>query len=208
MTETIPKPDVLKRYVAEAEALALKHDGKIPHVRWLRRNGHANLDQYMRAHPKAFGHLQQHRNVVRNFDQKAKKRQVKAAKFLARRNNGNLPSVSRLMKRKKTGLLSYMNKHPHFFNDIPQDRKHRTKEEHVAAAEGLAEENGGDLPGGGTIVDRGGWALYKYMERNKSGFLHIPGARKFLEGIGNGNGNSTNGANKTVGVGTKAGKQK
>ncbi len=174
-----PRPVVLARYLKLAENLAQVHDGKLPHVTWLRRNGHANLDQYMRAHRGKFSHIKQDKRDQRGYEKSACDRQVKLAKKLAKNNRGQLPSVARLMEQKRAGLLSYMNKHPSFFVDIQQNKEHKSSKEHVRAAEELARDNGGCLPGGGKISQKG-WDLYKFMKRNPQHFVHIDGAVEFF----------------------------
>jgi hypothetical protein len=153
-------------------------DGILPSVTWLKKNGHTGLYQYMRAHPYAFAHMKQHRRGVRSHDEKVKERQVALAKKLARKNGGTLPSVTWLTENDYSGLLSYIWKHPEFFEDIQREVHNRTPQEHVEAAENLARKYGGRLPGSWKIVNEGGWALYQFMRRNPKLFAHLAGAPK------------------------------
>ncbi len=211
-SSTSPRPMTLTRYVRQAEKLAeSKPDGKLPHVTWLRRNGHINLEMYIRAHPREFKHIKQNKRSQRSHDETARQRQVALAWKLAKKNKGRLLSVSRLMQMKRTGLLSYINKHPEFFDGMLQDREHKSAEEHVCEAEKLARKNGGVLPGGGKI-SQAGWDLYKFMKRNPEHFVHIPGAAAFFNNARNqhasGNGRKTNGTTKTLSARSKNRRQK
>lgn len=180
--EKTPRPDVLIRYVQEAEQLAAGNpQGEVPNVTWLRNNDHAGLYQYMRAHPKPFRHLKREVLPPRTCDEKIKCRQIALAKKLAQCNGGVLPSGTQLGNCGYGDLVSYMRRHPRFFEDIPQTPNKNTPEEHVKTAETLARKNGGSLPGPWTIVQENGWALYQYMRRNRSLFSHIPGALKVEE---------------------------
>ena len=177
-TKITPRTEVLIKYIKLAESLVL-HDGVLPSVTWLKGNGYTGLYQYMRAHPKEFSHIKQHRLGVRSYDEKVKKRQVELAKKLARENGGTLPTVTWLTNHDYSGLLSYIWKHPEFFDGIPRDTNKKSSEEHIAAAEALAQKYGGTLPGSWTIVNEsGGWALYQFMRRNHDLFIHIKGAPK------------------------------
>jgi len=179
MATTTPRAEVLIKYVSLAESLVSQSpDGVLPSVTWLKVNGHAGLYQYMRAHPHAFNHIKQHRLGVRTPDEKVRKRRVALAKRLARGNGGILPTVTWLASHGYSGLLSYIGKYPEFFQDIPRETHNKSPEEHVAAAEALARKYGGKLPGGWTIVNESGWALYRFMRRNHKLFAHIKGAPK------------------------------
>jgi len=179
--ETVkPRTGVLIRYVKLAESLASQTtNGLLPSVTWLKNNGYTGLYQYMRAHPSEFNHLRQHRLGARSHDEKVRKRRVALAKKLAYENGGMLPTVTWLTTHGYSGLLSYIWKHPEFFRNIQRDASKKLPQEHVAAAENLAHEHGGRLPGSWTIVkENGGWALYCFMRRNPDLFTHIKGSPK------------------------------
>jgi hypothetical protein len=175
--KVIPRTEVLIRYLHLADELVAQNpDGKLPSATWLKKNGHTGLYQYVRAHPAEFDHFEQEKLGVRTHNQKAINRQVTLAKKLARRNKGRLPTVTWLMEHGYTKLLSCIWKHPKFFEEIPREKNRKTRKDHVRAAEELAERYKGKLPGGSTVVSEAGWALYKFMRRNPSFFVHIPGA--------------------------------
>ena len=172
------RAEVLIRYVKLADRLVSENDeGKLPSVTWLRRHGHAGLYLYMRAHPKPFQHIEQDiagRRGKRTYDHKVRDRHVAKAKALARKNGGVLPSVTWLVNHNHKSMLSYMWKHPRFFEDIPREKNKKSPEEHVKDAEDFAKKCGGALPGSWTIINRKGWALYQFMRRNPELFGHIP----------------------------------
>ncbi len=170
-----PRINVLIRYVELAEGLASESStGKVPSVTWLRRNDYAGLYLYMRAHPRPFKHLKQEDLGHRTYDLRIKQRQVSLAEKLATRNKGELYSPKWLRDNGYKELVSYMRRHPEFFEDIPQVRDLSASEKHVQTAERLAYENGGVFPPPWSVIKEYGYALRKHMDRYPELFDHIP----------------------------------
>jgi hypothetical protein len=70
--------------VKEAYAVAKKHGGILPSVKWLRTNGHGNIARALRTHADMFSHIPQVR-LVKTIDER-----VIEAEELARANGGIL----------------------------------------------------------------------------------------------------------------------
>ncbi len=176
MKTRLPKSHVLNEYVQSAKCLAEQNDGLLPNVRWLRINGHANLDQYMHAHPSAFSHIPQSkgRPPSLGYDVQIRARHRQTARLLAQENGGKVPSLSRLIEMGYPRLSRYIYGHPEFFKRFRREKgkKNKTAKEHIRNAEKLARKHG-KLPSSGIILKEHGWALYVFMRRNSALFAHI-----------------------------------
>lgn len=91
-----------------------------------------------------------------------------------------LPNPQWLQKNGYNGLYRTMYKHRELFTHIPQERKHKTIEEHVATAESLAEKNGGILQKTNWLRGNGYEGLVQALYNHPDAFTHI--SRTFNHG--------------------------
>jgi hypothetical protein len=161
----------LSEHVTDAEFLASEHDGSIPNVWWLLKNGYSGLVFSMRANPEAFSHIGK-TILIDHF--KTIKEHVLDAEQLAESNGGSVPNAAWLIQNKRHGLLKCVRKHPEAFRHISFSSSIKRLDEHVADAETLAREHGGVLPGSGWLNKNRYQGITASIRRNPEAFKHIP----------------------------------
>lgn len=167
---------VLRKYLAQAEHLAEKNGGEIPAATRLKRMGRINLYHYMLKHPDWFLHLSQEVIPTLSYRRSTLKSWKTLAKQLARKNGRILPGTRQLRAMGYKALAAYIEQHPNLFEDITQEEEQTVAQIHLEKAEEIADAHGGKLPGGGAVVEEGGWALYMFIYRNLRLFSHLSGS--------------------------------
>ena len=170
-----PKKPILNSYLKLAKKLAGK-DRILPSVADLKRNGYTKFYLYFRNHRSYFYQFKQ-RSDLGKRKKKVLEERIKLAKKLTKENNGLLPTTTEL-KEKHPSFLGYYVTHKDVFKDIPKARSQKTRAQHIQNAENLAKNNKGVFPGSTVVIEKHGWALYRYILRNPELFVHIPGIPK------------------------------
>lgn len=176
--EVSPRKSVLDSYLELAKKLAGK-DGILPSVADLKRKGYAKFYLYLRNHRSYFSKFKQKSDLEKRRKRVLKER-IELAKKLTKDNNGFLPTTTKL-KEKHPSFLGYYVTHKDVFKDIPKARAQKTRAQHVQNAENLAKNNHGIFPGSTIVIEKHGWALYRYILRNPELFIHIPGIPKTIK---------------------------
>lgn len=104
-----------KDNVELAEQLAKEHNGILPNMAWLVKNGYSGLVQAIQLHKNDFKHIQQKRIVI------SAEEHVKHAELIAKKNNGKLPSP-KILREKYSKLYATLCKAPEIFSHIPQEK--------------------------------------------------------------------------------------
>lgn len=117
-----PRPNVLKRNMELAEALAKENGGNLPNPWSLIQMGHAGLYRYILRHPTHFRRFTFDSAVGREggrekttFNLGIRQTHLETAASLAKQNRGKLPPIRTLSQRGFTKLLSYMRTYPDLF---------------------------------------------------------------------------------------------
>ncbi len=130
--------------VRQAEEIAAQY-GKLPIVSWLSANGYRRLTKVMAVNPDAFSHIEKETNGRQCLEE-----HIKIAEKLTKNNGGRLPTFAWLEKNGYTALIQNIQYHPDEYAHIERSFEEKggkpNVEKHVADAERLAKENGGQLP--------------------------------------------------------------
>jgi hypothetical protein len=156
-------------HVNVAEFLRKNNGGILPSTTWLISNGHSDLYNCLKAHPKAFSHLTQEKI------KKVLEEHVADAEHLCKTHGGSLPSPGWLRNNGYADLYTMVHKRPDAFAHLKQDRRKKsTLQEQVTSAENLSKKNGGIVPGSTWLFEHNYSALYKAMRKHPEAFAHIP----------------------------------
>ena len=161
----------LDEWIEIAEKLAKDNGGKLPPVKWLRKNGYGRLVNHLCINKKSFSHID--RDFI-NDPCKSLDEWIEIAEKLAKDNGGKLPSLSWLKTNGYRKLYQCIISNRDTFSHIKRnDNNLKSLDEWIEIAEKLAKDNGGKLPPAKWLRENGHKRLVVYLSLNKKSFSHI-----------------------------------
>lgn len=174
----------LEIHLKTASSLIEANNGKMPTPKWLKENGHESLMQSMSYNPDAFSHIEKSYEEKGSVKMAAETRRkhVKDAEELARKNGGVLPAGIWLRDNGYNNLRFAVDKYPDSFAHIKQEyRGGKSIDEHVKDAEYLVKNNNGRLPKVSWLMKNNYNSLAQMLYKYPNKFIHLKREKRGCE---------------------------